>query len=168
MLPDINALHAAAIWAGLSGDLRGLVSMAGAVAQRVRRGHDAPTEARWLWDPRPVLRCPGNSHVGPPLALGGPELLAIWSREQEEGGTEVSAWLAAALARAYSLDYSRSVLCQEDQQANEGALKHGSRLLFTAPWFGSDDGGDLWVWVEAAHGEDPRFRRVSCCHRNDY
>ncbi|MDP2308004.1 MAG: hypothetical protein Q8P18_18410 [Pseudomonadota bacterium] len=158
--------HRAALRAGEAGDLRALVSLAGHVAQAARLGVAMPPEVKWLWDPSPILETEPPMKAAP-LSLGGPELLHLW--EDETRHPEVERWLGHALSRMYRGDWGP--IARGDEGANERSLIDGSRLMGVFPWFGktpTSDDKSLWVFVEAAHGEDVRFRRVSLCHRNDY
>lgn len=158
-LTDAAALHRAALAAGAAGDLRALLRLSGGVSLLVSIGQTMP--GSWLWDPTPVVY--GEKH--PPLALCGPELLALWHDEEHQAS--VSSWLARALGRAYAGDWGD--LGREDAASNKRSLADGSRLLCVYPWYGEPAGSrDLWVWIEAAHGDDLRSRRVSVLHRADY
>lgn len=161
---ELTRIQVAAARAGEAGDLRALVSLAGGLARRVRAGAELPPEVKWLWDPKPVLDTDPPMEVAP-LSLGGPNLLHLWADEDQR--ESVARWLGAALVRMYKGDWGN--IDRHDKGANEQALKDGARLLGAFPWFGAGpDNRDLWIWVEAAHGDDVRFRRVSCVHRDDY
>lgn len=161
---NIANYNLAAIRAGQAGDLRALVSLAGMVARLARAGGAVPPDVKWLWDPEPILEWEGGREACAPLSLGGPVLLDLWTDEGQR--PQVSAWLGRALGRMYAGDWG--ALGREDREANERSLTDGSRLMAVYPWFGKTDGKDLWIFVEAAHGEDVRYRRVSALHRNDY
>jgi hypothetical protein len=156
--------HRAALRAADAGDLRAVVSLAGMLARRARLGAEMPPEVKWLWDPSPVLETDPPMNAAP-LSLGGPGLLHLWADEDQHAA--VAKWLGTAIGRMYRGDWGD--IDNEDKGANERSLEDGSRLMGVYPWFGAEaDNKDLWIFVEAAHGEDVRFRRVSCLHREDY
>lgn len=161
---ELRRINHAAHRAGEAGDLRALVSLAGGLARRVRLGAEVPGEVKWLWDPRPVLETEPPMDAAP-LSLGGPGILHLWSQQDQHPALD--RWLGQALVRMYKGDWG--ALDAEDREANERSCRDGSRLMGAYPWFGEgEDNRDLWIFVEAAHGEDPRFRRVSCIYRDDY